>query len=584
MTTSATASTVSIATPATAPRHRRRRTDAPTDDRPLVLIAEDSTTQARWLEGLLRNAGYRVVVASDGPAAIAKARDERPALILADVDMPGMDGFEVCRRVKDDPGLRSIPYVMVTHRDRVTDLVRALEAGADNYLTKPLDEVAVRVRVKRILDEVAIWRERVASRRSRSSFPLEEMMLSLERAQVVEMLMASAQKLEQELDTVSEVGIALTMTHDLSGVLRLLAERVKELSDAAQVTVLLRSDDGIWSVASTLGSSPEIGRNIAAFTRADAAMPFAVEPLSRRERYEIRWDDKELSDTDRVGAERAGIAQTYGWPLVLEGNLIGALSLGYATHKSLTADEDRRFRYLADQAALAVVNARMFEQERSLREALEKALIAEKEAHKHAMFMLAAAVEARDGLTGSHLRRVQAYAEALADRLRLPRDVVDEIGYSSILHDVGKLLVPDEILGKPGKLSDAEWVEMRRHPDHGANILVPDHGANILGDRDFFGMARDIAKCHHERWDGTGYPAGLRGEQIPIAARITSVADVFDALTTRRPYKDPWPDHDALAELRRLSGSSFDPAVIDAFLELYAAGDVARIRALVVDA
>jgi hypothetical protein len=105
-------------------------------------------------------------------------------------------------------------------------------------------------------------------------------------------------------------------------------------------------------------------------------MPYEVEPLSRRERYQIRWDDEALPDAYRAWARPTGIVQTYGWPLVLEGDLIGALSLSYANHKSLSSDEDRRFRYLADQAALAVVNARTFEHERSLREALEKALVA----------------------------------------------------------------------------------------------------------------------------------------------------------------------------------------------------------------
>lgn len=540
----------------------------------LILVAEDSTTQAYWLRDTLEAGGYRVMLASDGLKALALVRAERPDLVLADVDMPGIDGFEVCRQIKDDPALRSIPVVMVTHRDRVTDLVRALEAGADNYLTKPLDEASVLTRVGRIVDDVRAWRDKTANRRTRLSFPAEEMALSLERAQVVEMLMASAQKLEQELGTVAEVGIALTMTHNLRDVLKLFVERVKELSDAAIVGVLLRVD-GIWSVDSTLGGPPELaGEWSAAVFGSDAQMPFDVDRLTRREPALIRTDNPIPGRFgDLFG--RAGLVQAYIWPLVLEDSLIGALAIGYARHKSLTADEDRRYRHLADQAALAVVNARMFEQERALRGALEQSVMAEKEAHKNAMFMLAAAVEARDGLTGSHLRRVQAYAEALAGRIGLPREVVDEIGYSSVLHDVGKLLVPDEILGKPGKLTDDEWVEMRRHPGH---------GAKILGDLGFFEMARDIARCHHERWDGTGYPAGLRGDQIPIAARITSVADVFDALTTRRPYKEAWADEEALAELHRLSGSSFDPAVVDAFLGLHASGEVASIRTAIMDA
>lgn len=544
------------------------------DDGELILVAEDSMTQARWLEAVLRGAGHRVLVTHDGLAALALAKRERPAIILADIDMPGIDGFELCRRTKEDPSLRSIPFVMVTHRDRVTDLVRALEAGGDNYLTKPLDEVTVTSRVERILGDVRTWRDRLSSRRARIGFPSEEMVLSLERAQVVDLLMASAQKLEHELGTVSEVGVALTMTRDFDGVLSLLAERTMALSEAALVTVALRSEDGTWSTAASLGGSSDLNREMVGFHGTDAEMPFAIEPLTRRERYQIRWEDEGLPEEMRAWGRRAGVVQSYGWPLVLEGALLGVLSTSFADHRSLTADEDRRFRYLADQAALAVVNARMFQQERALRDALVEALAAEQEAHKNAMLMLAAAVEARDGLTGSHLRRVRAYAEALARRLGLPQEVVDEIGYSSILHDVGKLLVPDAVLGKPGKLTEEEWVEMRQHPDH---------GARILGDREFFAMARDIARCHHERWDGSGYPAGLRGEAIPIAARITSVADVFDALTTKRHYKEAWSEEDALAELRALSGSSFDPTVVDAFLELHAEGEVQRVRAAFAD-
>lgn len=537
------------------------------DDASLILIAEDSHTQARWIEGVLIAAGYRVVIAPDGPSTLKLVRRERPDIILADVDMPGLDGFEVCRRVKEDPGLRSIPFVMVTHRDRVTDLVQALESGADNYLTKPLEATTVVGRVQRILADVEAWRERLAHRRTRLGVPADEMALSLERAQVVEMLMASAQKLELELGTVSEVGVALTMTHDLDGVMKLLCEQTLALSEAALVTVILRREDGSWWTAANLGGDRQATDEILRLDRTDAEMPFAIDSLSLRERIEIRWDDPGLPAWLR-GFRNEGMS--HGWPLVLEGNVLGILFITFAEHRSLSADEDRRYRFLANQAALAVVNARLFEQEVASRKALFAALAAEKEAHKNAMFMLAAAVEARDGLTGTHLRRVQAYAEALAGRLGLSQEFVEEVGYSSILHDVGKLLVPDEVLGKPGPLSDAEWQEMRRHPAH---------GEQILGERDFFAMARDIAKAHHERWDGSGYPLGLRGEDIPIAARITSVADVFDALTTTRPYKEAWPDEKALAELRVLSGSSFDPAVVAAFLGLYEDGDVARVRA-----
>jgi putative two-component system response regulator len=126
---------------------------------------------------------------------------------------------------------------------------------------------------------------------------------------------------------------------------------------------------------------------------------------------------------------------------------------------------------------------------------------------------------------------------------------------------VGKIAVPDAILTKPGKLTEEEWVVMRRHAEAGANILSGS-SAPIMR------MAEEIALTHHERWDGGGYPAGLSGEQIPLVGRICAVCDVFDALLSPRPYKEPWPVEDALEELRRERGKHFDPAVVDAFMTL----------------
>ncbi len=193
-----------------------------------------------------------------------------------------------------------------------------------------------------------------------------------------------------------------------------------------------------------------------------------------------------------------------------------------------------------------------------------------REANFDAIYMLAVASEAKDQDTGDHVRRIQDYSQAMAQALGFAAHEAEEIGYSAILHDVGKMTVPDEVLKKPGRLSDSEWTVMRRHP------LAGEH---ILADRPFFRTARLIARHHHERWDGTGYPDGITRDAIPMPARIVAVSDVFDALTSARPYKEAWPQARAVEEIRHGRDQHFDPAVVDAFDRLCADGTIAALRA-----
>ena len=180
---------------------------------------------------------------------------------------------------------------------------------------------------------------------------------------------------------------------------------------------------------------------------------------------------------------------------------------------------------------------------------------------RQSLRMLAQIVEARDTDAGLHLKHIQYYSRALALRLGLEETEADEIAYAGMIHDVGKAQVPDAILKKAGPLTFDERQEIQKH------TIWADE---VLADQEEFATAREVARWHHEKWDGTGYPDGLVGEQIPLAARIVAVADVYDALISERPYKKAWPPDEAVAELRLFRGSHFDPAVIDAFVDLHA--------------
>lgn len=193
-------------------------------------------------------------------------------------------------------------------------------------------------------------------------------------------------------------------------------------------------------------------------------------------------------------------------------------------------------------------------------EQLHQALRNLDKAHIETIQHLSAAAEYRDEDTAGHIKRISAFSALIAHRMGLVKEEVDLIRVSSPMHDVGKIGIPDAILLKPGKLEPDEWEIMKMHTDIGGNILC-------AGTSEYLNMGAIIALSHHEKWDGSGYPAGISGEDIPLPGRICAVADVFDALTSKRPYKEAFPVPKALTTMREGRGKHFDPRVLDVFLE-----------------
>ncbi len=169
------------------------------------------------------------------------------------------------------------------------------------------------------------------------------------------------------------------------------------------------------------------------------------------------------------------------------------------------------------------------------------------------------ALELRDQETDGHSRRVSELAVRLAEAMGMEEAQRQQVRRGALLHDIGKVAIPDSILVKPGPLTEEEWGIMRRHTCYGYELLAP---------IPFLQEALDIPYCHHERWDGSGYPRGLKGEEIPLAARIFAVIDVWDALCSDRPYRKAWPEQKARAYIHSLSGTHFDPSVVDTFLRV----------------
>ena len=188
-------------------------------------------------------------------------------------------------------------------------------------------------------------------------------------------------------------------------------------------------------------------------------------------------------------------------------------------------------------------------------------------AHKHGIYMLAEAAEYKDKDTGSHIKNIAQITTKLALEMGVEAEQAEQMGWDSILHDLGKLGISDSILLKPDRLTEDEFEIIKKH------TLI---GAKIIGDDKWFIQARQIAISHHEKWNGSGYPEGLKGNDIPFVARIVAVADVFDALISERPYKKSWSLKKAVEEIERESGKHFDPKIIKAFLSLYRKGKLER--------
>jgi hypothetical protein len=240
-----------------------------------------------------------------------------------------------------------------------------------------------------------------------------------------------------------------------------------------------------------------------------------------------------------------GFVAGYIVPIISRSKPLGVLAL---FHRSAIASEPDWLDFLetlAGQTAIALDNAYLFEH-------LQQSYDATLEGWVRAL-------DLRDKETEGHSRRVTEMTVRLAQKMGMHADDIEHVRRGALLHDIGKLGIPDNILLKPGKLTDEEWVVMRTHP-----VLAYEWLASIA----YLRPALDIPYCHHEKWDGTGYPRGLRGEQIPLAARMFAVVDVWDALSSDRPYRKRWPADKVYAHLQDNAGTHFDPQVVEAFLAL----------------
>lgn len=357
----------------------------------------------------------------------------------------------------------------------------------------------------------------------------------------------------RQLTALRDVDLAISSTHVLSIMLDTIINHTVEQLKVDAASILLY--DPLLQV---MKSEAAFGFRYAETpsTQLSVGESFAGKAVLSRQTVVI----PSLSANGAASSQlvREGFVSYYGIPLVAKGQVKGVLEVFSRTPLSPSLDWVEFLHAMAGQTAIAIDNAQLFQNlQRSNRE-LELA-------YDTTLEGWGKAVELRDEETERHTERVTDLTLQLARRLGLPEDELVHIRRGALLHDIGKMGVPDEILGKPGELTEEEWVKMRQHVQHAYDLLSP-----IA----YLRKAIIIPYCHHEKWDGTGYPRKLQGEEIPLAARIFTIVDVWDALRSDRPYRSAWPREKVLEYIKEQSGSHFDPAVTEAFVEMLEEGNI----------
>jgi hypothetical protein len=346
-------------------------------------------------------------------------------------------------------------------------------------------------------------------------------------------------KNKEKIELFFEFAFELGSKRNIDDVLKVVADSAKKILDCdrASIFVYNKETSKLWTkVAHGLEQKIEVDQNVGIVGWVFSnRKPLIVNSPYSDPRFNPETDKKTGYRTKSIIAV----------PLITySGNAVGVLEGINKNGEGFTDDDLEFARVLAVQAANAIENAILYEEL--------------KKAQEEIVMRLSIAAEFRDSTTYNHLVRMSLYSYLIAKEMGFDDLWCEKLKLAAPMHDIGKLGIKDMILLKPGKLTDEEFEEMKKHTIYGYEILK-DSTIDILK------MASNVALCHHEKYDGTGYPRGLKGEEIPIEARIVAVADVFDALTSRRPYKEPYEIERAVEIIEKDSGKHFDPKVVQAF-------------------
>ena len=487
----------------------------------ILVVDDEEIIRNIFKEYLESTKTYSVLTAVDGLEALEIVKTEEIDCCITDLSMPRMDGVELTERIQAYDS--SIPIIIITGYPSLDNAVNTLKNGVVDFLTKPIK-----------MDQLPLTIEKIM--RERSLF-IDNILLK-EEVEKKEQLLKINQELQRKIKEVETMNLILqqleqaTTSKDLFTIL---------VNLSGEITTC---DEAYFCINSQEMKGPAI---ITSFFRDKNKMMLDGGCIEESVVKKVADDGIPLLISENNGSD-----SVLAIPLKIRSKVFGILILLIRDGKRHFNEKDLYFlNFLAEKASSLIENLALYE---NIYENLFSTLYAFVET-----------IEARDPYTKQHSTRVTHYAVSVAKAIGCSQEEIDVLNVSGNLHDIGKIGIPDDILLKPGKLTDAEYEIIKRH----SSI-----GSNIIGHFNMWTEEEKIIKHHHERWDGRGYPDGLSGEEIPFLSRILSVADVYDALTSDRSYRKKLSDDVAIGMIRENSGSQFDPKIVDVFLKFYEQGKI----------
>jgi len=501
------------------------------ETREKILFVDDEESILEIASEYFQNKGYEVFTAENGADAVDILKNTKVDCCFTDINMPGMDGLELAEYIRKNDN--TIPVIIMTGYPSLDNTIRTLKNGVVDFLVKPVDLNRMEVCVQRVLRERQLFVENLFLKKEvESKAKLEklnqELVVKVKELHTLNKIMSDFAFLDSsEVVFKHLVDITLSLTNADESRFYIINEVVKQPFEVTASYKKCRQFD------STTDQNP----NSNSYSN--------VSPDELQLLMELVSDEVPCLVSENKGLKglAPNIRSFIVVPLKIREKIFGVLTASITCGDNRFNEKDLYYlSFMTHKAAYVIENMALYE---NIYENLFSTL-----------FAFVKALEARDAYTQKHSTRVADVAMLIAEEMKCSEDELNILNVAGRLHDIGKIGIRDDILLKPGKLTVAEFNKIKEHPDI---------GADIVGQLGLWGTEQKIIRCHHERFDGSGYPNGLKGDEIPLLSRILAVADSFDAMASDRSYRKKLPNLEVVRNIQKGAGTQFDSKVVDAF-------------------